>query len=88
MCWITHKNKESLELLFNEKWEEIIVKHEIWSSVSSNLGKSLNLSSALVSAINKMKANILDYKNLFSRLKSTYRCEVLGTITVNTCRHF
>lgn len=88
MCWITHTNKDSLEiLLFNEKWEDIIGKHEIRSLVSSNLGKSLNLSSALVSAINKMKANTLDFSKLFSRLKSTNSCEVLGTITVNMCKH-
>lgn len=45
MCWITHTNKESLEiLLFNEKCEEIIRKHEIRSLVLSSLGKPLNLS--------------------------------------------
>lgn len=53
------------------------------SLVSTNWGKSFDLSSALVSTINKMKANILNFKKLFSGLKSTDHSELFGTITVN-----
>lgn len=53
------------------------------SLVSTNWGKSFDLSSALVSAINKMKANILNFKKLFSGLKCKNHCELLGTIAVN-----
>jgi len=41
------------------------MKSDPWSA-PSNLGKSLNLSTALVSAIDKMKGNTLHFKKLFS----------------------